>query len=111
MSYEQVKQNRKNRDTNVGNGGLSAERGEYPCLCDGLDSCVGNDPDRSTLAIQLYCRRGRLFARIEDREDRVQLFVEIESLSSAFDRIERELQNPDADWSACRSRNTAGMAR
>lgn len=105
MSYEEVRKNRTNRDTNTGSSSLSPERGNFPALVDGLITAVGSDDDRSTIAVQLFCRRGKLFARIEDREDRVQLFVELTTLDGSFDAIERALQDPDADWSPTRHRN------
>lgn len=105
MSYEQVRKNRKDRDQNIGSGMLSDDREQYPALCGGLDSYVGADGDKSTLTIQLYCRRGRLHARVEDREDGCQLFVELEALSTCFSRIESELNRADADWSPVRRRN------
>ena len=98
MSYEDRKQKRKSRETNGEPEWKTAGMGNWPLLCSALDSYTDSQSSTSTVSVQLYCRRGRLSVRIQDRADREQTFLDIEKIEEIWDRVEAALRNDFTDW-------------
>lgn len=108
MSWSSLKSKRESEDVNFAVVDHSWEEERLPTLHSGFSEPTTKDLNRSQLAIQIYFTNGTYRARVQDREDGLQAFVQGTNLESLLDVVEAALNSRTLDWSIMKGSNNNG---
>ena len=98
MSYVKHKADSEIAETNLQSIDHSWAEVRVPLLQSGFMESTASDANRSIIALQLYVSNGTFRARIQDRQDSVQAFVNGTNLETIFDLVERGICERTLDW-------------
>lgn len=108
MSWSSLKSDQRTSDENFAPVDHSWEEERLPTLHSGFIEPTTKDLTRSQLAIQIYFTNGTYRARVQDREDGLQAFVQGTNLETLLDVVEAALNSRTLDWSIMRERSHNG---
>jgi len=108
MTWSTIKSQRQQTDANFAPVDHSWEEERLPTLHSGFIETTTKDLTRSQLAVQIYFCNGTYRARVQDREEGLQAFVQGTNLESLLDCIEAALNSRTLDWSLMKGMNGRG---
>jgi len=98
MSYVKHKADSETAEATVEACDHSWAEERVPLLQSGFMEPTALDANRSIIALQLYVSNGTYRARVQDRQDSVQAFVNGTNLETIFDAVEAGIRERTLDW-------------
>lgn len=83
---------------NVSARDWAEEEKSFPLILDGMLTAVSDRDTKGVISVQLYIDQGVPMARVMDRREGTQVFIELEGLKDALTEIEAVIKTRALVW-------------
>ena len=98
MDFLEAREAQQNSEVNEDSVEHLWEKDNVPTIHSGFTTTCLNDPNWNVLFLSLWYANGSYVVRLQDRENKMRAFVEVESLDKLFQVLDLKIKSGRIPW-------------